>query len=332
MKVLHLKQIIHSYFIYMATSKKVFFDTSSGSDSDTSSDSDSDTNTSSNVEENKLSCIPNRHFLTYALVNVNSYTFDSWNNFFPDGKIKLSKLIFNSTWFDLFKSPKMTKIIGILETKLSEELKNSKIMVPYPELVFNFMNMLDLDKIKVVIVGQDPYPGNENGIPYSMGLSCSVPIGVPTPGSLKNIYNNLIKFKHMKSIPTGGCLTAWVLQGCFMLNAALTTFLSESNVHKKVWYDFTAGILDYINVKCESCIFVAWGADAFRSLERIDKNKHTIISSSHPSGYSYKSTFKTTKNSEVTVHSSFESTDHFGKINSYLKQNNKSPIIWNTIL
>ena len=305
----------------ITSSKKIFFDESTETDSTESEDVIPTTNF----------IIPPRPFLSYVLIYTKSYDFKSWDKYFSSGKIDLtSNLMFNPSWFELFRSGEMRNILNKIEIDLTKEMEKNKseTIVPFPELLFNIMNLVDIDKIKVVILGQDPYPGNLAAI----GCSFSAPIGLAIPSSLSNIFKNLIKFKHINSMPETACLSGWILQGCFMLNASLTTFLGKSNVHKKIWLGFSRKLLSYINDKCSKCIFVAWGADAFNMLESIDREKHIVLSSSHPSGFSCSKTFKTVRDGKVTVHSSFDSIDHFGKINSHLKLNGREEIIWDLLI
>src|SRR5581483_9845500 len=118
------------------------------------------------------------------------------------------------------------------------------------------------------------------------GFSFSVPRNYPKAKSLSNIYQNLALFNHIKQIPNSGCLSLWVLQGCFMINASLTTLLGQSNAHKDVWTEFTTDLITYLNSKFENLVFVAWGAHAHNLCRNVDPNRHHIITSSHPSPYS----------------------------------------------
>ena len=207
--------------------------------------------------------------------------------------------------------------------------------------MFNTFNVLSPKQIKVVIIGQDPYPGankiNGKLIPQAMGFSFSVPLNYPKPRSLEKIYENLLEFEHIKKIPNGGCLAPWILQGCFMINATLTTFYIKKNVHKNTWKFFTDDLLEYINSKCENIVFAVWGAQAHQLCQNIDPYKHHIITSSHPSPLGYDKTFsgftygKNKNPKERVTYQPFKSTDHFGRINTYLKSVGKKEIMWDLI-
>ena len=303
----------------VTSGKKVFFD-----ESETESEELADIIASQKMFQTQTKSKP---LTTYMFVDINNYKFKSWNNYFSDGNVDIYKLLFNPTWNNFFTEA--SKHVTSVESELTGFLKNNKSdkIVPPPELVFNIFNILNLSKIQVVILGQDPYQNDK----WATGFSFSIPLGIDSTSSLNNIYNNLIKYKHIETKPKCGCLTGWVLQGCFMLNAALTTFVSKSNAHRKTWFNFTKQLMTYINDNCNNCVFLAWGADAFKMCDKIDRNKHHVIASSHPSGYSYNNTFTGTLNGTSTVYPSFESIDHFGLANKYLVQNKKKEIIWDLI-
>jgi uracil-DNA glycosylase len=273
------------------------------------------------------------HYLDYLLINTNNYKFKDWQEYFPDGQIKLDGLCINEDWNDFFD--KTVEIRSEIEEKLTKLFLKSKQIVPYPRLMFNSLNVLSPDKLKVVILGQDPYINMQefNGIniPQAMGFSFSVPYGYPRPPSLYNIYDNLVKFDHLKEMPKEGCLMGWVMQGCLMINSAFTTFLKISNAHKDVWPDFTEELIKHINEICTNVVFLAWGKPAHGLCFYVDHTKHKVIYSSHPSPYSYTSTVKGWLNGGYVTHPSFQETDHFGKTNEYLVSVKKSPILWDVI-
>jgi uracil-DNA glycosylase len=302
------------------TSKKVFFD-----------EDETESEEAPEPEANKiiLTKSMSRPFLSYIFVNLQYYNFTSWNDFFPDHKVDFYKMLFNPTWNDFFSNPKITKPLSQVEKSLTALMKSSpnKKIVPPPELVFNSFNIVDLSKIKVVILGQDPYQNDK----WAMGFSFSIPFGVKTTTSLDNIYKNLMKYGHIKEKPMSGCLAGWVLQGCFMLNASLTTFVNDSNAHRKIWFDFSKQLISQLNDSCTNCVFIAWGADAFKMCDQIDRTKHHVIASSHPSGKSYNKTMTGFHNGKATTYPSFESADHFGLANKYLRENDKGEICWDLL-
>lgn len=228
-------------------------------------------------------------------------------------------LSWKSMFDELFKDKKFVKI----EETLKEEAENyNNIIVPYPELLFNAFCLTTLDNLKVVFIGQDPYFNLEDNIPQAMGLSFSIPDKIKTPSSLSNIYKNLKNNNHLLFDIKSGNLEFWALQGCLMLNSSLTVKIGDKNknCHQKLWNWFTNKIISYISENTEQTIFVLWGNNAYEKHKLIDLDKHQIIISSHPSGLS--------ADKKLKDYSSFNEQDHFGLINKYLKQWNKTEIIW----
>lgn len=296
-------------------------------------------------EKNKkiVPLFPRRSLFEYVFIDGNDYNFKSWNECFPHKNVSLRSLLTNSAWNEFFDIIERKPYYKGIERILSGFLEDTKsTIVPFPELVFNTLNILSPDKIKVVIIGQDPYINsikiNGKHIPQAMGLSFSVPLNYPKPPSLNNIYENLHHFKHIPEIPKGGCLAAWALQGCFMINAALTTFYSKSAAHRDVWKNFTNDLMCYINDKCENVVFLAWGKDAHMLCLNIDPTRHHIITSSHPSPLAYDKTYsgyeygKNKTNRKQVTYPAFKSTDFFGKMNNYLVTNGKKEIFLDLIL
>ena len=176
----------------------------------------------------------------------------------------------------------------------------------------------------MVLIGQDPYISkeihNNKIVSQAMGLSFSVPIGVKIPPSLVNIFNNLLKFKHILEYPKHGNLQAWAQQGCLLLNSSLTVKEGDSNSHANIWVEFTNKIINYISDNKENICFVLWGRNAADKSPLINGDKHNIIISSHPSPFSCGKTMGSYK--------AFNDVDHFGLINKYLEENKKDKIIW----
>lgn len=250
------------------------------------------------------------------MLSINNYNFDKWTN-----KIDITSLYIRSEWrpiilkyFDVNKD-KLIKINNILS------LQHDNI-VPYPELLWKSFNMSCINDIKVVIIGQDPYFNVHDNIPEAMGLSFSVPVGIPIPSSLNNIFNNAIKYKNIYKKPNHGNLEFWALQGVLLLNSSLTVIRGSDNknCHMDIWSDFTNYIVKYISDNYEHLVFVLWGAYARDKMNLINSTKHKIIITSHPSGLSV--------NNKLGSYPSFNSYDHFGEINKYLVKHNKLGIIW----
>jgi len=281
-------------------------------------------------------------YQNYIFPHVNNYIFKTWNEYFPNQKVNLESLIFNSEWFEFIEQVANKKYYNNIEKILSKCLEKKQFIVPYPQLIFNAMNTMYLRNIRVVIIGQDPYFGvlqiNGKRIPQGMGNCFSVCVGFPKPPSLTNIYGNLHKFGHVKQKPSSGNLSMWALQGCLMINSALTTVQGMPGAHQALWKDFTTDLIRYINTKCDGVVFLAWGAHAHKLCLNIDPTKHKIITSSHPSPMSFMNTLDgltygmdPTKRKQIT-YPPFKDVDHFGEVNRYLQQKEKQPILWDLFI
>ena len=264
------------------------------------------------------------------LLSTENFNYDNWITKFPDCNVDFSKLYVHSSWKEIFEQEFKEEYFGELEKYLSTFLNKTKgnvEMFPYPDLVFNAFNTCPLDKIKVVIIGQDPYHDYEkhNGIvvPQAMGLSFSVPVGINIPSSLKNIYRNQKEFEVIKKIPENGNLYFWASQGCLMLNSALTVRFKKPNAHQNYWVPFTNTIIEHISEKCNNVVFLLWGRNAYNKKNLIDEDKHKIIHSTHPSGLSFSKDAKYGK--------AFIKVNHFKECNDYLKEKGKKPIVWRLV-
>jgi len=175
---------------------------------------------------------------------------------------------------------------------------------------FAALNMTSLKNVKVVILGQDPYHGEGQ----AHGLSFSVPEGVKTPPSLKNIYKELSADLEV-SQPKSGCLSGWAKQGVLLLNATLTVRAGQAGSHqKKGWEEFTDKIIQILNEKKKGLVFMLWGSYAQKKGRKIDESKHLVLKSVHPS--------------PLSAYRGFLGCKHFSKANKYLTQQQKKPINW----
>jgi len=179
-------------------------------------------------------------------------------------------------------------------------------------LIFNAFNTTSFDKLRVVILGQDPYH-NPN---EAMGLCFSVPKEIKVPPSLKNIYKELAQDVGFE-IPSHGDLTAWADQGVFLLNAMLTVEHKKPASHRKIgWQLFTDAVIQTISDKKSNVVFLLWGNFAKGKRTLIDTEKHLVLESAHPS---------------PLAGGAFFNNNHFSKTNQYLEQQGLEKINWNTL-
>ena len=196
-----------------------------------------------------------------------------------------------------------------LTTFVRQEIAAGKTLYPPGPLIFNAFAQTPIDKVKVVILGQDPYHNPKQ----AMGLSFSVPKDVKTPPSLVNVYKE-IKADLDLPIPTHGDLTAWAQQGVFLLNAILTVEAGIAGTHQKSgWQLFTDAVIKRLSHEREHLVFMLWGNFARNKRVLIDQNKHLILEAAHPS---------------PLAGNAFSGSRHFSQANDYLKKNGIAPIDW----
>ncbi|HRI05772.1 MAG TPA: uracil-DNA glycosylase [Candidatus Dojkabacteria bacterium] len=196
-----------------------------------------------------------------------------------------------------------------LASFVKEEYKSKRIFPP-ADKIFNAFNLCSFNDVKVVIIGQDPYHGEGQ----ANGLSFSVNDGIRIPPSLINIYKEL-KSDLGINPPNSGNLERWSKQGVLLLNATLTVQKSTPNSHQgKGWEKFTDAVIKQISDRKENVVFILWGAYAKKKGEVIDRNKHFVIESPHPSPFS--------------ADRGFFGSKPFSKTNSYLTKNNLKAINW----
>jgi len=261
------------------------------------------------------------------MISIKDYHYKSWKDYeFTDifNEIKLKP-----SWRKIFEeirlenNDKFEKLNKLFKLCIS----NNKEIFPYPELLFTTFNFIKPNDIKVVIIGQDPYFNKqeikENKYPEAMGMSFSVPIGIPIPSSLQNIYKNGLKFGHLYKYPEHGNLELWNRQGVLLLNTALSVQEGIKLSHAKYWTEIINCLIKYLSDNNDKLIFVFWGAPAYEKKNLINLEKHYYIASSHPSGLSCHKPMK--------EYPSFMDQDHFGMINKKLKEWNKKEIFWSII-
>jgi uracil-DNA glycosylase len=205
-----------------------------------------------------------------------------------------------------FQKPYMIE----LKKFLKDQKLKKKVVYPPGSQIFHALNATDFDHVKVVILGQDPYHGPEQ----AMGLCFSVPRGVRTPPSLQNIFKEIESDLKIKR-PNHGDLSAWANQGVLLLNATLTVEATKAGSHqKKGWELFTDKIISVLNKEKENLVFMLWGSYAQKKGEFIDRKKHLVLESVHPS--------------PLSAHRGFLGCKHFSKANAYLKSKGIKPIDW----
>jgi uracil-DNA glycosylase len=193
---------------------------------------------------------------------------------------------------------------------LKTEKLQGKTIYPPGGFIFNAFNTTPFDKIKVVIIGPDPY----HGPGQAHGLCFSVQNGVPPPPSLINIFKELKEDIGM-AIPNHGNLTKWAEQGVFLLNASLTVRAGEPMSHSKIgWAQFTDTVIKTISDQKEHVVFLLWGKFAQDKKMLIDESKHLILRAAHPS--------------PLSAYSGFFGCKHFSKANEYLTSKGIDPVDW----
>ncbi len=198
-----------------------------------------------------------------------------------------------------------------LKVFLRQEKEQGVAVYPPGPLIFNAFNHTPFDKVKVVILGQDPYHGKGQ----AHGLSFSVQKGIMPPPSLKNIYKELQTDIAGFQIPSHGDLTKWADEGVLLLNAVLTVRVSDANSHKnKGWELFTDKVIEVLSKKQEGIVFLLWGKYAQNKASIIDTSKHHTFNAAHPSPYS--------------ADNGFFGCRHFSKANEILKEQGKEEIDW----
>lgn len=181
---------------------------------------------------------------------------------------------------------------------------------PPPSQIFAAFDACPVDQVKVVIIGQDPYhgPGQANGLCFSVAP------GVRIPPSLQNIYKE-IQSDIGTPIPDSGDLSRWAEQGVLLLNATLTVGARSPGSHQgKGWEEFTDAVIERLSEHTEGLVFLLWGAYAQRKGAQIDRQKHLVLSSPHPSPFS--------------AHKGFFGNKHFSQTNDYLQSQGNHPIEW----
>jgi len=214
------------------------------------------------------------------------------------------------SWLDVlgkeFDQPYMRQLKAFLQ----QQKNSGKVIYPPGAQWFSAFNDTPFDKVRVVILGQDPYHGPDQ----AHGLCFSVLPGVKVPPSLANIYKELASDLGITQ-PNHGCLTSWAKQGVLLLNATLTVEQADAGAHQgKGWEQFTDQAIRAINDQSEAAVFLLWGSYAQKKGAFIDQSRHLVLKSVHPS--------------PLSAYRGFLGCKHFSATNNYLQQHGRQPIDW----
>jgi len=198
-----------------------------------------------------------------------------------------------------------------LRSFLQSQHEQKRIIYPGKSLIFNAFEHTPFDKVKVVIIGQDPYHGTNQ----AHGLSFSVQKGVPIPPSLKNIFKELKAEYSDFQFPEHGDLSSWADQGVLLLNASLTVEASKPGSHQNQgWEKFTDQVIQTLSEQRTGIVFLLWGKFAQAKAALIDQSKHLVLMAAHPSPFS--------------AYNGFYGCNHFIKANEYLVENGGMGVDW----
>jgi uracil-DNA glycosylase len=207
---------------------------------------------------------------------------------------------------DEFKKPYFYDLVNHIKTEKSQ----GKSIYPAGSQIFHAFEATPFDKVKIVILGQDPY----HGPGQAHGLSFSVPQGINPPPSLQNIFKELESDTGMRC-PSHGNLEHWAEQGVLLLNASLTVRAGEPMSHSKIgWHLFTDTVIQKASLLKDHLVFFLWGKFAQEKMVLIDAKKHLVLKAAHPS--------------PLSAHNGFFGCRHFSKANDYLAGNGIDPIDW----
>ena len=227
--------------------------------------------------------------------------------------MEIKKPDIESSWYEVLKQEFEEPYFYEIKSFLIQE-KRQYIVYPPSQLIFNAFNLTPFDKVKVVILGQDPY----HNVGQAHGLAFSVPNGIMPPPSLKNIFKELQSDIGMP-IPTNGNLESWAREGVLLLNSCLTVRANNPASHQGIgWQRFTDAAINALSEKKEHIVFLLWGNYAIAKEKLIDTRKHLVLKAVHPS--------------PLSANRGFFGCRHFSQTNIYLSSNGISPIKWDVIL
>ncbi len=206
---------------------------------------------------------------------------------------------------DEFDKPYFMRLVDFVKHEYA-----TGVVYPPGNKIFNAFNLCPFDKVKVVLLGQDPYhePGQAHGLCFSVND------GVPFPKSLINIFKE-IKDDVGVDVPVSGNLTRWAEQGVLLINSTLTVRRGSAGSHQgQGWEEFTDAVIRVLNEKRDGLVFILWGSYAQKKASFIDQGRHCVLKSAHPS--------------PLSAYRGFFGCRHFSKTNEYLVNKGESPINW----
>jgi uracil-DNA glycosylase len=216
-------------------------------------------------------------------------------------------------WMNLVGGEFDQPYMKALKEFLKQEKTAGHIIYPKGNDIFNALNTTPFDRVRVVILGQDPYHGPDQ----AHGLAFSVREGIKLPPSLVNIYKE-IESACGVAMPRKGDLTGWARQGVLLLNATLTVQAERAGSHQgRGWEQFTDAVIRALNERGEHIVFMLWGSYAHKKGAFIDREKHLVLQAPHPS--------------PLSAHRGFLGCGHFKKANEYLMRHGREPIDWTAV-
>lgn len=205
--------------------------------------------------------------------------------------------------------PALTELFA----RIKEQLREESDVRPRRGLWFEALRKVAPDEVRVVLLGQDPYHGEDHGIHQAHGLAFSVPDGVRPPPSLRNILKEMESDLGHSSRVSGGNLSAWADQGVLLLNASLTTRGGQAGAHAREWHPFTQKLIAYLGARPDPLVFILWGGHAQKHRQVIGP-QHTVIASAHPS--------------PLSAYQGFFGSRPFSQTNAALEHLGRPPVDW----
>lgn len=241
-----------------------------------------------------------------------------WQKEKDEQEVEKEKMLLSSQWLEFLQmSPFLQKkLVHVLQNV--NKLRSQAIIYPPNENIMRWSYMCQPNKIKVIILGQDPYHGGQ-----ATGLAFSVSKQDKIPPSLKNIFSEIARSISSFSVPNHGCLDRWAYQGVLLLNTILTVEKGKAGSHSDLgWIWFTNYIISCLSNQLDNCVFLLWGSKAIEKSNLINSQKHLVLKAQHPSPLAARST-------RPSNWPKFIGCDHFKLTNNYLELHHKTCVDWN---